>query len=150
SLGCGLLAYYQSSGTRVAIDVGAQQSPEQIYFGTDSRIDDPATLIVPIEVLAGIFFVIIALVFVGLGQIMGRRFRAIPNPLAAYTADILGSLAGIAAFGAAAYWQLPATAWFAIGLAIALYFTPRLRWLHAMAALGVLLISGSRVDWRSS
>jgi spermidine synthase len=138
---------YFAFDTRVMIDVGGQRSPQQIYFGADSRIDDPAAFVVPIEALAGIFFVAIALVFVGLGQVMGRRFDAIPDRLAAYTADILGSLAGIAAFGAASYWQVPATAWFAISLGLALYFTPRLRWLHAAAALGVLSIVAFRVDW---
>ena len=62
---------------------------------------------------------------------MGRRFDAIPDRLTAYTADILGSLTGIAAFGALSYWHVPATFWFVISLGIGLYFTPRLRWLHA-------------------
>ena len=55
---------------------------------------------VPIEVVAGLFFVLIALVFVGLGQVMGRCFNAIPNRVVAYTTNVLGSLAGIAIFGA--------------------------------------------------
>ena len=83
------------------IDVGGQQSPQLIYFGTDARRRDPSRFVVPIEVLAGVFFVLIALVFVGLGPGAGaavrRRSR---NRVVAYTADILGSLAGIAAFGA--------------------------------------------------
>ena len=74
---------------------------------------------------------------------MGRRFDAIPDRLTAYTADILGSLAGIAAFGALSYWHVPSTFWFVISLALGLYFTPRLRWLHAAAALGALFIIGA-------
>ena len=64
------------------------------------RRHDPSQFVVPIEAVAGLFFVLIALMFVGLGQVMGRAFDAIPDRVVAYTADILGSLAGIAAFGA--------------------------------------------------
>ena len=49
------------------IDVGGQKSPQQIYFGADSRVADPARFVVPIEAIAGVFFVSIALLFVGLG-----------------------------------------------------------------------------------
>ena len=138
--------YFQFAD-RVMIDVGGQKSPEQVFLGTDSRIADPARFVVPIEAIAGVFFVLIALLFVGPGQVMGRRFGAISNRLTAYSADILGSLTGIAAFGALSYWQIPATFWFVISLAIGLYFTPRRRWLHAAAAIGVLYITGSRIDW---
>jgi spermidine synthase len=77
---------------------------------------------------------------------MGRRFDAIPNRLTAYTADILGSLTGIVLFGCASYWHLPSTIWFLISLSLALYFTDRLRWIQAAAALGVLLLIGGRID----
>ena len=82
------------------IDVGSQQSPQLIYFGTDARVKDPSKWVVPIELLAAYFFALVALLFVGPGQEMGRRFAAIDNRVAAYTADILGSLTGIAVFGA--------------------------------------------------
>ena len=75
---------------QLMIDVGSQQSPQLIYFGTDTRVKDPSTWVVPIELLAAYFFVLIALMFVGPGQEMGRRFAAIDNRLLAYTADILG------------------------------------------------------------
>ena len=97
SAGGVLWAY--STFSQVMIDVGSQQSPQLIYFGTDARIKDPTKWVVPIEVLAGYFFVLVALVFIGPGQEMGRRFAVIDNRLVAYTADILGSLAGILAFG---------------------------------------------------
>ena len=85
-----------------SIDVGGQQARRsRIYFGTEYRAGDPSRWVIPIEAVAGAFFVLIALMFVGLGQVMGRAFDAIPDRVAAYTIDILGSLAGIAAFGAA-------------------------------------------------
>ena len=64
------------------INVGSQQSPQLIYFGTDARRNDPSRFVVPIEVLAGLFFVLIALVFVGPGQELGRRFSAVENRVA--------------------------------------------------------------------
>jgi len=132
----------------VMIDVGGQQSPQQVYFGTDARVRDLATFVIPIELIAGVFFLLIALLFVGLGQVMGRRFDAIPNRVAAYTWDILGSLTGIVAFGLVSYFQVPATAWFAVSLLGSLYFVPRagLRWLHVACALGTLYLV-ARIDW---
>src|SRR5690349_17996884 len=91
----GVLWAYQSF-SQVVIDVGSQQSPQLIYFGTDARLKDPARFVVPIEALAGSFFLLIALMFIGPGQEMGRRFDAIGNRVVAYTADVFGIMAGIA------------------------------------------------------
>jgi SAM-dependent methyltransferase len=124
----------------LVIDVGSQRAPQLIYFGTDSRASDVSKFVIPIEVIAGFFFVLIALLFVGLGQVMGRRFAAIPNRIAAYTADVLGSLTGILVFAAASYLQLPAFCWFVFSLGLSLLFiTPRTwRWLHVVASCGAL------------
>ena len=62
--------------------------------------------------VGGVFFALIALAFVGLGQVMGRAFDAIPDRVVAYTVDVCGSLTGIAAFAAMSYLQLPPTVWF--------------------------------------
>ena len=45
--------------------------------------------------------VVIAIAFIGLGQVMGRAFDEIPNRVGAYTVNVLGSLVGIVAFFAA-------------------------------------------------
>ena len=132
--------------SQVMIDVGSQQSPQLIYFGTDARIKDPTKWVVPIEVLAAYFFVLVALLFIGPGQEMGRRFAAIDNRLVAYTADILGSLAGIAVFGLMSVFRVPAWVWFLIALAIGICFVPRRRVIHAVAALAVLAVVGL-ADW---
>src|SRR5580765_8645385 len=42
-----VLWVYQWS-SRVMIDVGGQQSPQLIYFGTDARLKDASTFVVPI------------------------------------------------------------------------------------------------------
>ncbi|PWT83756.1 MAG: hypothetical protein C5B57_06290, partial [Blastocatellia bacterium] len=72
----------------VMIDVGGQGSPQQVYFGTEYRARDIAAFVVPIELLAGTFFVLIALVFVGVGQLLGRAFAAAPDHLLGYTSNI--------------------------------------------------------------
>ncbi len=143
----GFLWLYNAS-TRLMIDVGSQQSPQLIYFGTDSRIKDPSKWVVPMEVLAGYFFVLIALMFVGLGQEMGRRFAAIENRVAAYSADILGSLAGIVAFGLLSSFRVPAMGWFLIAMAIGVCFVRRHRWLQVIGGLGVLGLV-ALADWPS-
>src|SRR5215510_13894315 len=61
----------------VMIDVGGQGSPQQIYFGTEYRARDVSRFVVPIEAVAAAFFTLIALVFVGLGQTMGRAFNEV-------------------------------------------------------------------------
>ncbi|QEH35574.1 Spermidine synthase [Aquisphaera giovannonii] len=123
-----LAAKAHDSWGQLAIEVGEQRkSPQQIFFGAENSGRNPAHFLVPIEVAAAFFFALIAASFLGLGQAMGRAFDAIPGRVAAYTTDVLGSLAGIAAFGLCSYHELPAYAWFAViavaGLALARHLT---------------------------
>lgn len=135
-----LWAYYRFVG--IMIDVGGQSSPQHIYFGLESRSRDLSSFVIPIEAVAGLFYVLIALMFVGLGQAMGRTFNAIPRPIAAYTMNIVGSLVGIAAFGAASYFHTTPLLWFAISLGICLYLVkPRNPFqIFALAAVLVLIV----------
>jgi SAM-dependent methyltransferase len=111
-LACVMLdAYLHIS--RLTIDVG-QKRADQVFFGTEIRPVDPGHLVVPIEVIAGVFYVLVALIFVGLGQELGRGFDEIPKRIAAYTINVLGSLAGIAAFGIASYLHMPPVVWFMV------------------------------------
>jgi hypothetical protein len=67
--------------------------------------------------------------FLCVSQPLGRLFRSMP-PLRAYTINILGSLAGIAAFTLCSFARLPSVAWFALSLV--LFF----------------LVDGQRPHWR--
>src|SRR5262245_28902876 len=134
---------------RVVVDLGELRSPQVIYFGADVRVRDVAAFVIPIEVIAGTFFVLIALLFVGLGQVLGRRFDAIPSRVGSYTADILGSLSGIVAFAATSCFRLPSAFWFGLVMALSLVFVTGRRWLHVIAAMGTLLIAG-QLDWPRS
>src|SRR4030095_16099153 len=100
---------------------------------------DPSHFIIPVEAVAGFFYVSIALTFVGVGQVMGRLFGEIPDRVRAYTFHVLGSLAGISAFGLASYFQSSPLLWFSASLALCLYFIRRWIPLQIMAALAVLV-----------
>jgi spermidine synthase len=116
------LAYWNWAET-LTVGVGDQQSaPELIYFGTEYRPADPSRWHVPIWAVAAVFFTMIALTFVGLGQVMGRAFAAIENRVAAYSIDIAGSLSGIAAFAAMSYFELPPSVWLGPIVLLMLYF----------------------------
>ena len=101
----------------LSIDVGGQASPQEVFFGTEYRNPDVAQFVVPIEAVAAVFFMLIALMFVGLGQVLGRAFDAYPNRVLAYTMNIGGSLAGIVGFSAISFIEAPPVVWFFIGCA---------------------------------
>ena len=115
ALAFGAFAFYKLYG-RVLIDVGGQGSPQQVFFGTEYQAKDPSYFVMPIEVVASVFFAMIALIFVGLGQMMGRAFNPVSNPVLAYSINVLGSLVGIVAFGAASYLRTSPVTWFLISM----------------------------------
>jgi spermidine synthase len=108
-----LLVVYSYWGG-LAVDVGHQVSPQEIFFGTEDRNPDVAQFVVPIESIAALFFILIALMFVGLGQALGRAFDAYPNRVLGYSLNIGGSLVGILAFSALSLAQAPPAVWFPI------------------------------------
>jgi hypothetical protein len=69
----------------IAIDVGHQVSPQEVFFGTEYRNPDVARFSVPIELVVAVFFVLIALMFVGVGQVLGKAFDSFPNRGRGYT-----------------------------------------------------------------
>ena len=109
-----------SSGSFVKfVDVGNQARPEQIYFGTEYQSQDLSRYAIPVEVLGGFFFLVLALAFIGPGQELGRALKRWPNRLQAYSINIAGSIAGILMFAACSWLQVRAFFWFgvvAIGL----------------------------------
>ena len=126
------------------LDVGTNAvSPQVMYFGTEARGGDVAAFVVPMEWVAGIFFLLIAATMIGLGQIMGRRFAALPNAVEAYTINIGGSLAGVLLFTLSSWWLSP-VGWFAIAAAGLVYFllreSPRKWWPIGLAIAAPLLL----------
>jgi SAM-dependent methyltransferase len=148
----GVELVYQLQGN--IVDVGNQSSPQLIFFGTEHPKTDVARFFIPIEALGGSFFVAIALVFVGLGQELGRALNSYPNRLRAYSLNIAGSLIGIVIFAACSWWELAPFWWFLpVVLTVALILvriSPRrdlpVRWaLLAVTLLGVSLHSAANL-----
>ncbi|HEX4614053.1 MAG TPA: hypothetical protein VH092_38075, partial [Urbifossiella sp.] len=112
------LLKYLAVGDRANVDV--------VYFGAeagDTALNLPFR--VPLEVVAGAFFVLIAVLLIGPGQEMGRAFTRVGSRTRAYSANLLGSLAGIASFSLCSYLQLPPVVWFAAVAAGVLYVLTR-------------------------
>jgi SAM-dependent methyltransferase len=136
-----IMALYSYWGG-LAIDVGHQASPQEVFFGAEFRNPDLAQFIVPIEAIAALFFVLITLMFVGLGQTLGRAFDAYPNRVVGYSLNIGGSLAGILGFSLLSFAQAPPAIWFLISCAGIVYLLrqekalslPRLLTLAAVVA----------------
>jgi SAM-dependent methyltransferase len=128
------------------IDVGKQASPQMIFFGTESAAMDPGHFLIPIELFCGFFFVLIALAMVGPGQELGRLLNQVPNRLQAYTVNIAGSLAGIAAFTLMSWKQLSPAWWFlVVALAMGYILTSRrfIQWVAIGAvSAGVVWLAG--------
>src|SRR5467141_132930 len=136
------LLYWQWAD-RITISFGNQQaSPQLIYFGTEYRPADPSRWIIPIWAVGAAFFALIAVAFVGLGQVMGRAFDAIPDRVMAYSVDVVGSLSGIAAFAAMSYLQWPPTVWFAPIVLLILHFAGWRRPVQVAAAAATLALVG--------
>ena len=87
-----------------------------------------------------IVFVLVAGVMAGLGQAVARIFVRF-KPLNAYRLDILGSLAGIAAFSLLSFLNQPPAIWGAVaGAGLVLLMLPRARWWQLAAVAGVIAL----------
>jgi SAM-dependent methyltransferase len=126
------------------IDVGHNKvSPQMVFFGAEVRVHDVTRFAIPIELVAGAFFLLVAATMVGLGQLLGRRFAAISNPIHGYMVNIGGSLAGVLLFQACSWWLQPA-GWFALVAAGLIYFlfrdSRRRWWAMALSIAAPLLV----------
>jgi len=133
----------------LAIDVGHQASPQEVFFGTEYDDPDVSKFVLPIESIAAVFFVLIALMFVGLGQVLGRAFNAYPNRVLGYTLNIGGSLAGIMGFSALSFAQARPIVWFIIsccGIAYLLHQGKTLSPPRVLALVTLLIIIAVPVD----
>jgi hypothetical protein len=87
-----------------------------------------------------IAFVLVVGVMMGIGQAVARTFVTF-QPLNAYRLDILGSIAGIAAFSLLAFLNQPPATWGAIaGIGLAVLLLPRPRWWQLGAVAGVIAL----------
>jgi hypothetical protein len=87
-----------------------------------------------------LIFALVALVFVPLGRVLGTLLHELP-PLKAYATDIVGSLAGIAAFALLSFLSLQPVFWFAVFLLVSWPLVPVGARLTSGAAWAVVLVA---------
>jgi hypothetical protein len=103
-----------------------RSSDQIIYFTSTDPSGPPAWLTLPLIFLA------VAAVLLGPAEAVGRCFQGMP-PLDAYRLDLMGSLAGIAAFTALSFLRAPSLVW---GLIVAAAFVVLL-WHRLSVLVGV-------------
>src|SRR5437660_3131866 len=87
-----------------------------------------------------IVFVLVVGVMTGLGQAVARAFVRF-QPLNAYRLDILGSIAGIAAFSVLSFLDQPPATWGAVvGVGLVVLLLPRARWWQFGAVAGIITL----------
>jgi spermidine synthase len=114
ALGAGLAVVHLRSEVERYVNVANQTNPDVVFFGGEASVLKQVEFRFPLEVVLGVFFVLIALVMVGPGQEMGRAFNRVPNRGRAYAMNLLGSLAGILLFAAGSMVEMPPVAWFSV------------------------------------
>lgn len=113
-------------------------APGSIYF--TSGTSDPVTA-VETTLLLPVLFVAVAMLFIALAQRMAREMTELP-PLRAYTINLAGSLAGVAGFAVASWFETRPSTWFVIALAASLPLLRGPRW-KTVAIAGVLCLVAS-------
>src|SRR3984893_716538 len=116
-------------------------STQVLYFGIADQQSAQAEnfLVLPI------IFAMVTLCFIPLSRAFGKLFSEL-HPLTAYTYDIIGSLAGIAAFSAMSYFSLPPLAWFSILSALLLLLSAKRTVLFVAVVLAATLVEVGRLQ----
>ncbi|MGI8671891.1 MAG: hypothetical protein ACR2LU_04720, partial [Luteitalea sp.] len=119
------------------IDIAVPQTSESIYFSSGTT-----DVVVPVESawFLPLLCMAVALLFVTLSQRLGREMNG-HAPLRAYLVNLVGSLAGVVAFGTLSALQLPPVAWFGLGFAAAVPFLLEQPRLWAASGLALLAVS---------
>lgn len=90
-------------------------------------------------VVVAIFLLLLVAVMVPLGQWVGYYLDAAPNPVRAYSVNLLGSVAGIWIFAGMALLWLPPQCWFALAFLCVMLIRPTSR---RAALAGLALLAG--------
>lgn len=97
------------------ISYAFSQGGGQIFFGSELRHTDMKfNRYVGVSLIIGLMLLCVTFTFIGPGQLMGRLFGRIGNPIRAYTINVGASIAGIAVFSLLAFLGAPAWVWFII------------------------------------
>jgi hypothetical protein len=108
--------------------------------GPDPFLGRGDTNALPQPLSLTIVFVLVVGVMTGLGQAVARAFVRF-QPLNAYRLDILGSIAGIAAFSVLSFLDQPPAIWGAVvGVGLVVLLLPRARWWQFGAVAGIITL----------
>jgi len=116
-------------------------STQVLYYG----IADQQSVQAENFLVLPIIFGMVTLCFIPLARSFGKLFSQL-NPLTAYTYDIIGSLAGIAAFSAMSYFSLPPLAWFSILIMLSLLLSTKRTVLLVAVIMAATLIEVGRLQ----
>jgi SAM-dependent methyltransferase len=146
TFGFGFLLELFRKGLERKISVGGSTAAEVIFFGAELGAKKELSFAIPIELFAGMFFLLIATCFLGPGQVMGRAFNQMMTQRnRAYAWNLLGSGAGIVLFALISWFSLPPVLWFtflALGLGYFLLQVERPQWgAFACIILTMLLLT---------
>jgi Spermine/spermidine synthase domain len=113
-------------------------STQVLYYGIADQQSAQAENFLVLPIIFGM----VTLCFIPLSRSFGKLFSQL-KPLTAYTYDIIGSLAGIAAFSAISYFSLPPLAWFSIlGILVLLLSAKRTVLFVAIVMAAILIEVG--------
>ena len=116
-------------------------STQVLYYGIADQMSAQSENFLVLPIIFGM----VTLCFIPLSRSFGKLFSQL-NPLTAYTYDIIGSLAGIAAFSAMSYFSLPPLAWFSILCILVLLLSAKRTVLFVVVILAATLIEVGRLQ----
>src|ERR1700687_3688114 len=116
-------------------------STQVLYYGIADQMSAQSENFLVLPIIFGM----VTLCFIPLSRSFGKLFSQL-NPLTAYTYDIIGSLAGIAAFSAMSYFSQPPLAWFVTLSALLLLLSAKRTVLFAAVVLAATLIEVGRLQ----
>src|SRR5947209_1796912 len=116
-------------------------STQVLYYGIADQQSAQAENFLVLPIIFGM----VTLCFIPLSRAFGKLFSQL-KPLTAYTYDIMGSLAGIAAFSAMSYFSLPPLAWFSILSALLLLLSAKRTVLLVAILLAITLVEVAQLQ----
>jgi hypothetical protein len=118
----------------------------QDTYDYNMRVDSIFSLYINTVAMISIFLLVVS-IFASLGSVLGEQLAG-KKPLPGYTANLLGSLAGVMAFSIVSFCQVPPVVWLVIGFASLAMFYKRPWHVGTMVACLVLsLVSTGSSLW---
>ncbi|MGA8309135.1 MAG: hypothetical protein WB755_03845 [Terriglobales bacterium] len=121
-------------------------SPDAAMWGFGPWLELPTAWFLVLcasVVTVAIFLLLLVVAMIPLGQWVGFYLDRASDPIRAYSANLLGSVAGIWIFASMAFLQLQPIYWFALGITLLVLMPPvsrRLGVVSLIAAVGVFLL----------